>query len=339
MTAPSLSVIVIVYDIPRQAMNTLRTLAADYQRVRDDAYEVIVVENRSARTLDRDAVEALPGCFRYFLRDEPGVSPAAAINFAFAQARGQFIGLLIDGARMVTPGVVGFAQMAFRFTSAALVCVPGYHLGPEQHQGDPQCGYTEAEEIALLDRTDWHANGYGLFEIACWSGANPGGFFLPMLESNCLFMSAALFREIGQADERFALPGGGALNLYIYYKAALHPRSRSFVLAGEGSFHQLHAGVTTSASEHRNEMLASFRCQLLEMVGDAYHAPRVEPIVLGRLRAPAMPFLVRSVKAAMVRDRRFSGDIGRMFADSAGKDPFATDDAARNASTAPREQS
>jgi glycosyltransferase involved in cell wall biosynthesis len=95
---PRTSIIVIVYSMPRQAMNTLYSLSQDYQRDLPSAdYEIIVVENRSGACLNSEEVEELGPQFRYFLRNETGVSPAAAINFGFDQARGDYIGLMIDG--------------------------------------------------------------------------------------------------------------------------------------------------------------------------------------------------------------------------------------------------
>ena len=144
---PLLSIVVIVYDMPRQALNTLHSLAPRYQtRARVGDYEVIVVENRSQRTIDPAAVAALPRNFRYILRDEAGVSPAAAINEGFAAARGSHVGLMIDGARMVTPGVVEHVLMAVRITPDALVVVPGYHLGPDEQHLHEGSGYDEQKE-------------------------------------------------------------------------------------------------------------------------------------------------------------------------------------------------
>ena len=134
MTSPKISVIVIVYDMARQALNTLHSLSAAYQR-RIDArdYEVIVVENRSDRVMDPADIAALPENFRYVLRDEAGKSPAAAINHGLALARGDCIGLMIDGARMLTPGVLTHVDMALRITRRAVVAVPGYQLGDAPH--------------------------------------------------------------------------------------------------------------------------------------------------------------------------------------------------------------
>jgi glycosyltransferase involved in cell wall biosynthesis len=320
MSVPLLSVIVIAYDMPRQALNTLISLSSDYQEGISIAdYEVILVENRSRRNMDAAAIEALPGNFRYFLRDEPGVSPAAAINFGFAQARGQFIGLMIDGARLVTPGVLRYALMALRMNADAMVVVPGYHLGENEQQFHLTHGYCEAKEQALLNEIDWQQNGYRLFDISCLSGANPNGIFHPFMECNCLFFSAEIFRDIGQADERFNLSGGGALNLYIYRLVALHPRTEAYVLAGEGSFHQLHGGVTTSESIDRERILERQSSQLSELLGYTYTSPTVEPILLGKIRQPAMRYLKQSVERGSDRLARFARQGGDPYADDTKK--------------------
>lgn len=316
MSRPLLSIIVIVYDMPRQALNTLISLSPDYQQgVEADDYEVIVVENRSRRNMDAAAIAALPGHFRYFLRDEPGVSPAAAINFAFSKAQGPLIGLMIDGARMVTPGVVQYALMARRMTTEAMVVVPGYHLGEHEQQFHLSSGYSEEHEQRLLEGVDWQRNGYRLFEISCLSGANPNGIFHPFMECNCLFMDAEVFRDIGQADERFDLPGGGALNLYIYRKAAMHLRTRSFMLAGEGSFHQLHGGVTTSEVAEREAILSRQREQLGQLLGEPFRSPTVEPVLLGKVPGPALRYLKHSVDRGLHRVARCAERREEMYAD------------------------
>jgi len=321
MSHPLLSIIVIVYDMPRQALNTLYSLSPGYQQGVDaEDYEVIVVENRSQRNMDAEAIARLPGNFRYFLRDEPGASPAAAINFAFAQCRAPFIGLMIDGARMVTPGLVQYTLMARKITDEALVVVPGYHLGEHEQQFHLSSGYTEAREQQMLEEIDWQHNGYRLFQISCLSGANPNGIFHPFMECNCLFMDADVFRGIGQADERFDLPGGGALNLAIYRKAAMHPRTRSFMLAGEGSFHQLHGGVTTSEVEHRQAILDRQRDQLTELLGEPFRSPTVHPILLGKMPGRALRYLEYSVARGLKRFRNCAHRDEVMYADEHEKE-------------------
>ena len=325
MSKPLLSIIVIAYDMPRQALNTLRSLAPGYQRnVRADDYEVILVENRSHRNMDVDAISGLPGNFRYFLRDEQGVSPAAAINFGFSQARGDVIGLMIDGARMVTPGVIEHALMAFRITSNAMVVVPGYNLGEHEQQFHRSTGYTEEIEQGLLDQIDWKHNGYRLFDISCLSGANPNGIFHPFMECNCLFTSTQVFKDIGYADERFNLPGGGALNLCIYRNVAMHPLTRFFVLAGEGSFHQLHGGVTTSEVAERDSILRRQSEQLTELLGQPFRSPTVEPILLGKIAPSAHRYLKHSAERGIHRSERCAARKEDMYADQRIKDQLSS---------------
>lgn len=317
MSRPLLSIIVIAYNMPRQALNTLRSLASDYQEgVSAEDYEVVLVENRSRHCMDSEAIAALPGNFRYFLRDEPGVSPAAAINFGFAQARAEHICLMIDGARMVTPGLVHFALMAFRAAPNALVVTPSYHLGEHDQQHHLTHGYSEESEQALLASVNWPEQGYRLFEIGCWSAANPKGYFQPFMECNCLCMPAAIFRELGQADERFACLGGGMLNLDIYRRAALHRDTRLFVLAGEGSFHQLHGGVTTSETDRRDEILRLQQEEYSRIHPEPFRSPAIEPVILGAFKWPgSAAFLQYSVELGSVRYQRLSAMCKPLYAD------------------------
>ncbi len=182
---------------------------------------MIVVENRSARCLDAGAVAALPGQFRYLLRDEGGVSPAPAINAGLALVRGATVGLMIDGARMLTPGVVAGALAGTRAFGPALVAVPGYQLGPLPHH--MAIGRTPAHDDRLLARIGWPEDGYRLFEVASMSLANRMGIFRPFMECNCLFAPAGVLAALGGADERFDLAGGGALNLWLWHRLAHWP--------------------------------------------------------------------------------------------------------------------
>ena len=307
--APRLSIVLIVYRMRRQAMNTLYTLSARYQREIDESdYEVVVVENASGENLDPDEVEALGGNFRYFLNHEQGVSPARAINLGFSECRASYVGLMIDGARMVTPRVVRYVLDARAITEQALVAVPGYHIGETEHHMNERAGYNEQVERELLDSVDWRNNGYQLFDIACWSGANPHGFFHPFLESNCMFASRENFACIGDADERFDLPGGGALNLHMYRALGLLPGTRLFVTPGEGSFHQFHGGVTTAESEGRDERVATQKRQLSEIWQGSFHSLRREAVMLGAVTGPALPFMAASARRGLHRFRRIHNE-------------------------------
>ena len=305
MSQPRLSVIVIVHAMSRQAMNTLRSLLPPYQEgVRAEDYEVVVLENRSGDMLDPAQIATLPGQVRHVVREEPGVSPAPAINEGLALARGRTVGLMIDGARLVSPGVLRLALMAARAEPGAVTAVPGYQIGARAHHLDG--GSDFERDRALMEGIGWPESGYRIFEIASMSEANRIGVFLPFIESNCIFAPAAMLAQIGGADERFDLPGGGALNLWLYHKLVNHPEAVFFVLPGEGSFHQAHGGVTTSAKPAREALIERIRLQLEEVIGGHFESPKVEPILLGRLPLHAHQFLDYSVQKFTKRARRLT---------------------------------
>jgi glycosyltransferase involved in cell wall biosynthesis len=314
---PRISVILIGYKMPSQLRNTLATLAAGYQHGMSAAdYEVIVVENSSDSTLTDTDVQSLPDNFRYFLRENTGRTPVPAINFAFQQCLGNYIGLIMDGARMLSPGVIRSADMASRLDTNALTVVPGYHLGEqEQHfNEDPELALQE--ERRLLTSVDWRSDGYELFAISTFSGANRRGYLHPIMECNCLFASRDSYAQIGYADPQFTLHGGGSINLHMYRSLGMRPQSRVVVVPGEGSFHQYHGGVTTSAYADREAEIERHRTQLHSLWPGGFHALRRAPTLLGEIPRQAQPFLQESLLRSQNR-------LHKML--KAGMDPWPDD--------------
>ena len=115
-------------------------------------------------------------------------------------------------------------------------------------------GYNHEVEKRMLIENQWWENGYRLFEISAASGQTQEGFGGAAVESNCMFMSRALFEEIGGCDEGYKEPGGGLVNLDFYTRAA-DAAERVFTLLGEGTFHQVHGGAATGLS--RPELMKS----------------------------------------------------------------------------------
>lgn len=278
---PRLSIIVIVHRMSRQAENTLYSLSVAHQRnVHESDYEIIAVENDSDDRLGEERAVRLGKNVRYFLRQEAGVSPVPAMNFAFEQSRADYVGFIIDGARMVTPRLVEHAFLARQVSEHPLVIVPGYHLGATEHHQHETAGHSEAVERELLEGARWKENGYALFGISVFSGANPRGVFSQYLESNCFFCRRESFEKIGRADPRFDLPGGGSVNIYIYHALARLPECELIVLAGEGTFHQFHGGVTTMEVADREAMLQTHRDNLAAVFGGPFKGMHREPTVL-----------------------------------------------------------
>ncbi len=311
---PVLSVVVIGYAMPTQLERSLTSLSPSYQsNIRAEDYEVVVVENNSAAELPSEFIQGMPENFHYYRREEPGKSPAAAINFGLSRTRGNVIGLMIDGAHMLTPGVLNLAILASGFSDRFFVTVPTYHLGPEEQNVSTQQGYCKEQEEALLTDIRWPDNGYRLFDISSLCGANPRGYFAPIMESNCYFATREMFDAVGGADERYQQAGGGSLNLDIVRKLGTLPGSDYFALPGEGSFHQFHGGVTSNSS--RAEYARLFKEELHERWDQRYRFLERNPILLGALSAPAFKNLEFSSDRMLKRFENFKDRLHQVWAD------------------------
>jgi hypothetical protein len=295
---PALSVVVVVYNIPREAPRTLFSLSADYQRDIDAAdYEVVVVDNGSTPALDAAVISALRGNFR-LIRIEPALaSPACAANRGLAEAQGEVIGVLIDGARIVTPGLLHYALVGANSSPRAIVASIGWYLGGDVQGNSILAGYTQAREDALLASIEWPADGYRLFEIGTMDESSIDGWIAPIAESNTLFMRRETWAALHGFDEAFDLPGGGLVNLDTYRRALELEGARPVILVGEGSFHQLHGGVSTNVP--RTQQLDNWEIwhsQYRRLRGQDWSwAPRRNPpTLIGTLHASALSWFVRS---------------------------------------------
>ncbi|MEQ9465319.1 MAG: glycosyltransferase [Haliea sp.] len=297
-----LSLVLVVYDMPEQAENTIRSLLPGYQReVSGSEYELIVVENASSNTLSPHFLQHLPDNVHYHLRRNPEPSPAQAINFGASRARGGLVCIMIDGARMATPGVVCNLLAAHRSFPSAVVSIPGYHLGRELQQTAVGSGYDRDAERALLASIAWPAEGYRLFDIACFSGSCSSGFFLPNSESNCISLPLDQWQALGGFDPHFDLPGGGLINLDFYKRACELHGVQHVIVPGEGTFHQFHGGVTTGgvSREMREDYIERSRSQYRALRGNDFSSPRTSPVFFGALPAQAQKFVHYSAARAL----------------------------------------
>ena len=71
------------------------------------------------------------------------------------------------------------------------------------------------------------------------------------------------------------------------------------VLAGEGSFHQYHGGITTGGSAgDREALIREIAEQYQRIRGERYKAPRRRPMLFGSFPDPALRFLEESIRVA-----------------------------------------
>ncbi|MGI9600250.1 MAG: glycosyltransferase family 2 protein [Acidimicrobiales bacterium] len=304
---PALSLVVVVYDMPDQAERTIQSLSIPYQQgVVASDYEILVVENESPHMLGADRAERAGPNVRYFAHHDPVPTPVGAANFGGQQARGDMIGLLIDGARMVTPGVVANILAARRIGPDVVVAVPGYHIGSQRQQDAAQEGYDEAAEAELLAGINWPNAGYRLFDIAVFSGTSRSGYFRPVHESNCLCLPRHLWTELGGLSPDFVSPGGGHVNLDFYRRAVDHPRAVPVILFGEGTFHQFHGGVTTGGTDgdERQAIIDGAFDEYERIRGEGFRQPTKRAVLFGAVSDEAAPFLKHAAELMIHRPER-----------------------------------
>lgn len=280
---PLLSIIVVAYNMERELPRTLLSLGRDYQQGVDSIhYEVIVVDNGSDKPVRRESVTRHGTDFQLIRIDNADPSPARAVNIGLKAARGEYLAIIVDGARLVTPGVIHWAMSAFQLQQRAIVSVVGLHLGPDLQRFSSRHGYTQLREDQLLERIDWPAQPYRLFEIASLAASSISGWSGPQAESNCIFLHRDLCEELSGFDERFSSPGGGLVNLDFYKRACESEGVELFCLNGEGSFHQIHGGATTGGQSREEDKLSAMRSEYQSIRGGEFRVPEKRAVLLGR---------------------------------------------------------
>jgi glycosyltransferase involved in cell wall biosynthesis len=103
---PELSVVVVCYECPRKSKGrfsrSFRHINATFPPAN---FEIILVDNGSAKLLDESTRRISPNLkYAYLSPDESSPSPAPAMNRGVAHAHAPLLCLMIDGARLLTPG-------------------------------------------------------------------------------------------------------------------------------------------------------------------------------------------------------------------------------------------
>ena len=296
--APRISIIVAAHNMARELPRTLESLTPFHQRgVTGDEYEVLVADNGSSAPLPPEAVAAFGPNFHSVPCPKPRPSPCAALNFAAANARGEILGLHIDGARILSPGILRKALDAFAaYSRNALVLTLGRHCGPAPQQESRAQGYDAEAEDRLLAESGWEYDGYRLFRHSVPAQSARDGLFAPIPESNCLFMHTATFAALGGFDTAFDLPGGGLANHDLLARALELPAIRPVVLLGEATFHQVHGSASTGAAAAGSDPWKEYERQYQAIRGKPYTVPDVPPVFLGELPAEAEADILHSAR-------------------------------------------
>lgn len=290
---PILSIVVIFHNMKREAARTLHTLSAEYQsNVSASDYEIIAIDNNSSEPLSQNEVSKIDPNIRYHFFETESVSPVAAVNFGVESARGEFVAVIVDGARMVTPGLVGKSIRALQDFKHPFVCALGWHLGPDVQRFSIPKGYNQAKEDALLTSIDWRNNGHRLFDISTIAPSSKVGFLGGMpTECSWLAMPRSTFLGMGGFDIRFQSPGGGLVNQDFLQRVLAQPDTSPIVILGEGCFHQMHGGIATN-SKPEDRIFVKFTDEYMNILGKKFaRSPATPTFYYGDMPSEAMRFI------------------------------------------------
>lgn len=281
---PKLSVVVIVYDMQREAPRTLQSLATPYQRdISPQEYEVVVMENGSPNPLGEKLVRSFGPQFRYHYLNAGSKSPAAAINRGVELSRAESVGIYIDGARIASPGLLAMALKGLRLHDDSIVATLAWHLGPDVQQKSVLQGYSREVEDKLLGQIGWPDDGYRLFEISTLGQSSGQGYFVPPAESTAVFLRRATFRQLHGFETALEQPGGGVINRDFFTRAMERRESMYVMLLGEGTFHQIHGGASTGPAQQSHQLNIKWEDEYLQLRGKPLERPRRDAVYLGTI--------------------------------------------------------
>lgn len=301
---PLISVVIIAYNMAREIPRTVQSFLPPYQQgISFEDIEIIVMENGSNHPVDQDIVSAWPECVRYVQVKNPLPSPASALNQGVSMCRGDWVCPVIDGARMITPGIFQLTNNLIASHKNPVITTVGYHLGHKPQQKNVLEGYNQNVEDSLLSSIDWPNKPYDLFKVSSLGLSALGNWLAPIAESNVLILNKEFYHHIGGYDEKFNHPGGGIVNLDFFKRCVEHPESQYILLLGEASFHQYHGGVTTSrgvdlpsVEDQTKTTWQIYADQYFNIHGKTYEIPQIQPLIYGHLNQSIKE---QTIKAAL----------------------------------------
>jgi hypothetical protein len=285
---PSLSVVVVFHNMRREAPRTLHTLSRAYQRdIAGLSYEVLAIDNGSSFPLDGGRVRGIGDEFRHELFQTDAVSPVEAVNHGVREAAGEFVMIIIDGAHLLSPGILAGARHAIRTFDDPFIATVPQHLGPGAQHKTVLSGYSQEAEDGFLSSIDWQRDGYELFRISGAPSDASLGWFGCLFESNCFCLRKSTFLRLGGFHPGYVSRGGGLVNLDFFREAVESPGIQYVMLLGEATFHQFHGGVSSNNPDTQRNW-TEFTAEYERIRGRPYGRPLRRPVFLGTIPRQAL---------------------------------------------------
>ena len=248
-----LSIIIAFYNMKREAPRTLFSVSPEYQKkIENIEYEIIAIDNASSQPLPNGLAESFGSNFSQIFYESKHPSPCKAINVAVKAAKGKYVMVCIDGARILSPGIIHKAMAVSEVYNHPFIYTISMHLGEKLQNQSILEGYNQDKEDTLLSTIDWCNDGYELFNISTIAASSKQGFFSNISESNCFVMRRDDYLGLNGFNEAFVSPGGGLCNLDIFKRALEVSNITPINLLGEATFHQFHGGVATNVTRDKH---------------------------------------------------------------------------------------
>lgn len=291
----SLSILIVVYNMRREAPRTILSALPPYQKnVSLEDYEIIILDNGSTDPVSDRFIDSLPYNVTVVSVPKPTPSPGNALNWGVKQiAKSENLLISIDGARIFSDRLVEQGIKYRKLLPNSFIYTLGWHIGPEVHMRARETGYNQLIEDQLLEEADWRNHPDELFRISVLAGSSRQGLLGKISESNAFFITRTMFDRIGGYDNRFKLPGGSLCNLEFFSRCTAYPNSFNVLLASESTFHQYHGGAATSGIYTWKSMADEYKA----IIGRPYEIPDYETLQAGRPRDSALEELKKSFGA------------------------------------------